>query len=216
MGFLDNTSITVDAILTKKGREKLASGTENFKITKYAFADDEIDYALWDTSHPNGSTYYGAVLDNMPILEAFVDETQVMRYKLFTANKDLPNLSYISLNTPTRTVGASGGVIGEVDTITPATNNFGDGERYHFQLLNTDICSIEGVGDTGNIPAQFTQDGRTATVKAAKELKVQAKNLNLDSNRTIFSTVCFITGQTTGATFVVTIQNNTNTSNQFS
>ena len=88
MGFLDNTCITVDAVLTKKGREKLASGIENFEITHYAFADDEIDYELWDTSHPNGSTYYGAVLDNMPLLEAFVDETQVMRYKLFTSDKD--------------------------------------------------------------------------------------------------------------------------------
>ncbi len=95
MGFLDNTSITVDAVLTKKGREKLASGIENFEITHYAFADDEIDYELWDTSHPNGSTYYGAVLDNMPLLEAFVDETQVMRYKLFTSDKDKANLAFL-------------------------------------------------------------------------------------------------------------------------
>ena len=34
MGFLDNTTITVDAILTKKGREKLARN--EFKITKFA------------------------------------------------------------------------------------------------------------------------------------------------------------------------------------
>jgi len=32
MGFLDNTSITVDAILTKKGRELLARGKNKFKI----------------------------------------------------------------------------------------------------------------------------------------------------------------------------------------
>ena len=74
MGFLDNTSITVDAILTKKGRELLAAGDDSFKITQFALADDEIDYNLWDTAHPNGSNYYGAVIENMPILEAFTDQ----------------------------------------------------------------------------------------------------------------------------------------------
>ena len=69
MGFLNNTSITVDAVLTKKGRELLARGQDEFKITKFALADDEVDYRLWDTAHPNGSGYYGAVIENMPILE---------------------------------------------------------------------------------------------------------------------------------------------------
>ena len=64
MGFLDNTTITIDAILTRKGREKLAR-EGNLDITKYAFADDEIDYNLYDVSHPNGSSFYGAVLENM-------------------------------------------------------------------------------------------------------------------------------------------------------
>ena len=41
MGFLNNTTVTVDAILTKKGRELLAQGTEAFNITKFALADDE-------------------------------------------------------------------------------------------------------------------------------------------------------------------------------
>ena len=65
MGFLDNTTTTVDAILTKKGRELLARGQNEFNITKYALADDEVDYNLWDTSHPNGTNFYGAVIENM-------------------------------------------------------------------------------------------------------------------------------------------------------
>ena len=52
MGFLNNTSITVDAVLTKKGREALARGQDEFNITKFALADDEIDYRLWDVTHP--------------------------------------------------------------------------------------------------------------------------------------------------------------------
>ena len=57
MGFLNNTTVTVDAILTKKGRELLAQGTNAFQITKFALADDEVDYRLFDVSHPNGSDY---------------------------------------------------------------------------------------------------------------------------------------------------------------
>ena len=67
MGFLNNTTVTVDAILTKKGRELLAQGTNAFNITKFALADDEVDYRLWDTSHPNGTDYYGTVIENMPL-----------------------------------------------------------------------------------------------------------------------------------------------------
>ena len=92
MGFLNNTSVTVDAVLTKKGRELLARGQDEFKITKFALSDDEIDYRLWDTAHPNGSNYYGSVIENMPLLEAFVDENQVMRFKLVSLPKNTAKL----------------------------------------------------------------------------------------------------------------------------
>ncbi len=96
MGFLNNTTVTVDAILTKKGRELLAQGTDSFNITKFALADDEVDYNLWDVTHPNGSDYYGNVIENMPLLEASPDETQVMKFKLLSlpklATNSLPNL----------------------------------------------------------------------------------------------------------------------------
>ena len=110
MGVLDNTTITVDAILTKKGRELLAQGEGKFKITKFALADDEVDYKLWDTSHPNGSNYYGAVIENMPVLEAFTDQTQVMRYRLVTLDKSttrMPVLTVTPQNTDL-TAGAAG------------------------------------------------------------------------------------------------------------
>jgi len=54
MGYLDKSIITVDAILTKKGRELLARGDGSFKITQFALADDEIDYTLYNPSHPSG------------------------------------------------------------------------------------------------------------------------------------------------------------------
>ena len=83
MGYLDNSSRTLDAILTKKGREILSSGGD-FEVTKFALGDDEVDYALWDTTHTQGTDYYGAVIDNLPALEPFNDPSEIMKYKLVT------------------------------------------------------------------------------------------------------------------------------------
>ena len=81
MGYLNNQVITVDAILTKKGRELLAKNDGSFRITQFALADDEIDYTLYNPTHPSGSAFYGEAIDNMPLLEAFADENQIMKYK---------------------------------------------------------------------------------------------------------------------------------------
>lgn len=84
MGYLNNSVITVDAILTKKGRELLARGDGSFKITQFALSDDEIDYTLYNPNHPLGSAFYGEAIEALPILEAFPDENQIMKYKLTT------------------------------------------------------------------------------------------------------------------------------------
>ena len=84
MGYLNNQLITVDAILTKKGRELLAKGDGSFDITQFALSDDEVDYTLYNPNHPSGSAFYGEAIENMPLLEAFPDEAQMMKYKLVT------------------------------------------------------------------------------------------------------------------------------------
>ena len=84
MGYLDNSVVTIDAILTKKGRELLARNDGSFRITQFAMADDEVDYTLYNPNHPSGSAFYGEAIENMPVLEAFPDETQIMKYKLMT------------------------------------------------------------------------------------------------------------------------------------
>ena len=84
MGYLNNQVVTVDAILTKKGRELLAKNDGSFRITQFALADDEIDYTLYNPENPSGSAYYGEAIENMPLLEAFPDESQMMKYKIAT------------------------------------------------------------------------------------------------------------------------------------
>ena len=97
MGYLDNGIVTVDAVLTRKGRECLAKGDGSFNITQFALADDEIDYTLYNPSHPSGSAYYGEAIENMPLLEAFVDENQCMKYKLVTLPRGTSKLPVLDL-----------------------------------------------------------------------------------------------------------------------
>ena len=97
MGYLSNQVVTVDAILTKKGRELLARGDGSFKITQFALADDEIDYTLYNPNHPEGSAYYGEAIEGMPLLEAFPDETQIMKYKLTTLPRGTAKLPILDL-----------------------------------------------------------------------------------------------------------------------
>jgi len=97
MGYLDNSIVTVDAILTKKGRELLAKGDGSFKITQFALSDDEVDYTLYNPDHPLGSAYYGEAIESMPLLEAFPDETQIMKYKLTTLPRGTARLPILDV-----------------------------------------------------------------------------------------------------------------------
>lgn len=119
MAILNPSVITVDAILTKKGRELLARNDGSFQITQFSLADDEIDYTLYNPNHPSGSAFYGEAIENTPILQAFPDDTQIMRYKLVTLPRGTSRLPVISLgyNTITLKQGAS-------LTITPQTLNY--------------------------------------------------------------------------------------------
>ena len=59
MSFLDNSGdIILDAVLTDAGRERLARGDGTFKITKFAFGDDEINYELYDGTDSRGSAFF--------------------------------------------------------------------------------------------------------------------------------------------------------------
>tara|TARA_B100000287_G_scaffold420340_1_gene459591 strand:- start:433 stop:1047 length:615 start_codon:yes stop_codon:yes gene_type:complete len=194
MGFLDNTSITVDAILTKKGRQLLAEGKDKFKITKFALADDEVDYNLWDTSHPNGSAYFGAVLENMPVLEAFTDETQVMRYKLVTLGKNTTQMPSITIQ--------PGNSDMNVDTqmIVTATTKNGSDSAYQFTLSDSDIAWLSNDG-TFSTELKTSQTGqRSVTVTGTTQATLLPKSL-----RTAKSAKLTVQGIDTGVMGVITL-----------
>ena len=94
MGFLDNSGdIILDAVLTDAGRARLARGDGSFKIVKYAFADDEIDYSKYDLNHASGSAYYDINILTTPVLEALTNNTSTMKNRLLSIPKT--NLLYL-------------------------------------------------------------------------------------------------------------------------
>ncbi len=101
MGYLDNSSITVDAVLTKKGREILKDGG-NLNITSFTLSDTGVDYTLWNPNHPSGSAFYGEAIENLPMLEASVHAEYNLRNRLITLNQNtiaLPSLLLSNLDT---------------------------------------------------------------------------------------------------------------------
>ena len=94
MAFLDNSGdILIDAVLTDTGRFRLARGDGSFKIVKYAFADDEIDYGSYNNDHSSGSAYYDLDILKTPVLEAFTNNASSMKHKLLSIPR--PNLLYM-------------------------------------------------------------------------------------------------------------------------
>jgi hypothetical protein len=145
MGFLDNSVVTVDAILTSKGRQLLATG--NFKISQFALADDEIDYTLYNPTHPSGSLYYGEAIENMPLLEAFPQETQVMKYKLVTLPRGTAKLPIIGGINSSYNLQQGASI-----AITPQTLNYLGGNTFETSGYTATISDVrlfstfEGVG----------------------------------------------------------------------
>ena len=119
MGYLNNTAVTVDAILTAKGRELLARGDGSFRITQFALSDDEIDYTLYNPNQPSGSAFYGEAIENMPLLEAFPDETQIMKYKLVTLPRGTARMPVLDIGYSSITIKQGASL-----AITPQTLNY--------------------------------------------------------------------------------------------
>ena len=138
MGYLDNASVTVDAVLTKLGRERLSQG--QLDITKFALGDDEINYGLYDTAHNLGSAYYGEAIERMPILEAFTNDVSTLKYKLVSLPKNTQVLPVITLAQTAVTLNT-----GQNITLTPETENVTGGNTsggYTFTIGNSDIVRV--------------------------------------------------------------------------
>jgi len=152
MAYINNQTITVDAVLTRKGRELLAKNG-GLNITSYALADDEIDYTLYQPNHPQGSAYYDLAIRNTPVFEAFTDETQLLKYKLVTLPAGVTSIPVISLGQSSIDVVST--YTGQV-VVVPSTN----------PVYNTTLgyTAILGNKSAGTIVGSGLQNINNATI----------------------------------------------------
>ena len=213
MGYLNNSVVTVDAILTKKGRELLARGDGSFRITQFALADDEIDYTLYNTTHPSGSAYYGEAIENMPLLEAFPDETQIMKYKLATLPRGTAKLPILEAGYASITLKQGASL-----TITPQTLNFlGTSQAFESSGYTVTIADVRllsnftGVGintaDAERLNATTTLGTNVSKTVIGTSINLTGTTINTlygSSSSTLTSTITII-GRDSGARITIPI-----------
>ena len=214
MGYLNNSVITVDAILTTKGRELLAANDGSFRITQFALADDEIDYTLYNPVHPSGSAYYGEAIDGMPLLEAFPEESQKMKYKLATLPRGTAKLPVLDLGYTAISLQQGASL-----AITPQTLNYlGNDQVFETAGYSATIADVRllntfngtGINTTAataaNATATQTIGTNVSSTVVGTQINLRATTVNtlFGSNSTLLSTLT-VTGLDSGARITVPI-----------
>jgi hypothetical protein len=212
MGYLNNSVVTVDAILTTKGRELLAKNDGSFRITQFALADDEIDYTLYNPNHPSGSSFYGEAIDNMPLLEAFPLETQIMKYKLATLPRGTAKLPVLDLGYSAITL-----VQGASLAVTPQTLNYlGNTQTYETSGYSATISDVRlmstftgiGINTTAATTANSTTTLGTnvSTTVIGSQINLRATTVNtLFGTNTQLAATLTVVGLDSGARLTIPI-----------
>ena len=214
MGYLNNQVLTVDAILTKKGRELLAKNDGSFRITQFSLADDEIDYTLYNPTHPSGSAYYGEAIDNMPLLEAFPDESQIMKYKLATLPRGTAKLPVLDLGYSAITLKQGASI-----AITPQTLNYlGNAQAFETSGYSATVSDIRlfntfnGVGintdaaNSANATSTTTLGTNVSATVIGTQINLRATTVNtLFGSNSAISTTITIVGLDSGARITIPV-----------
>jgi hypothetical protein len=214
MGYLNNQVVTVDAILTTKGRELLAKNDGSFRITQFALADDEIDYTLYNPTHPSGSSFYGEAIQNMPLLEAFPQETQIMKYKLATLPRGTAKLPVLDLGYTGITLQQ-----GAALSITPQTLNYlGNNQTYETSGYAATISDVRlfstytGIGintdaaTTANANSTITLGTNVSKTIIGTQFNLRATTINtLFGPNTQLSATLTVVGLDSGARLTIPV-----------
>jgi hypothetical protein len=216
MGYLNNQVVTVDAILTNKGRELLAKNDGSFRITQFALADDEIDYTLYNPTHPSGSAFYGEAIQNMPLLEAFPIETQIMKYKLATLPRGTAKLPVLDLGYSAITL-----VQGASLAITPQTLNYlGNTQTFETSGYSATISDVRlfstftGIGintpaaaaANAAVTSTTTLGTNVSTTVIGSQINLRATTVNtLFGSNTQLSATLTVVGLDSGARLTIPV-----------
>ena len=214
MGYLNNSVVTVDAILTDTGRQLLAQNDGLFRITQFALADDEIDYTLYNPTHPSGSAFYGQAIDNMPLLEAFPQSTQVMKYKLVTLPRGTAKMPILDLGY-TSIIIKQGAAL----AITPQTLNYFGGNTFEAAGYTATISDVrlfstfEGVGVNSPSVTALNLANQTTTLGTSVSRTVVGTTINLRAttvntlfgSNTILQATLTVVGRDSGARLTIPV-----------
>ena len=210
MGYLDNSSITVDAVLTKRGRELLARNDGSFKITQFALADDEIDYSLFNEDHPNGSQYAGEAIENMPVLEAFPDGNNIMIHKLVTLPRGTTKLPIVTANISKIQIS-----LGATINVNPTTLNFGgianmkEPSGYIATIGDRRLLSeFVGVGAKGQTSTRrpFANSALSETIVGSSFALTGINSTSLFGNNTKLITTITVEGRDSGGRTTIPVE----------
>lgn len=215
MAYLNNTSVVVDAILTDVGRQLLAQNDGSFRITQFSLSDDEVDYTLYNPNQPSGSAYYGEAIENMPIIQAFPQANEIMKYKLVTLPRGTSALPVISIgyNTIQLKQGAALSITPQTLNYLGATSTF---EQSGYVATIGDVrtmSAFNGVGiNTPSATALNTTGTTTVGTNVSKtvigtSINMTATTVNtlFGSNTTLYTTLT-VTGRDSGARIQVPVQ----------
>ena len=213
MGYLDNSVVTVDAILTDKGRELLARGDGSFRITQFALSDDEIDYSLYNPTHASGSAFYGQALENMPLLEAFPVTNQNLRYKLITLPRGTGKMPVLDIGFTQITLNQGASL-----SITPQTLNYlGANQVFESNGYTATIADVRtmstftGTGiqtvDSTNLNTNTTLGTNVSKTVVGTSISLNATTVNtLFGTQTELNTTLQLVGRDSGARITVPIK----------
>jgi len=215
MGYLNNTSVVVDAILTNTGRQLLAQNDGSFQITQFSLSDDEVDYTLYNPNQPSGSAFYGEAIENMPIIQAFPESNEIMKYKLITLPRGTAKLPVINVGYSTIIIkqGASLSITPQTLNYLGATSTF---EQSGYIATIGDVRTMSAFNGVGINTADATALNATGTITVGTNVSktVIGTSINLTAttvntlfgSNTILYTTLIIIGRDSGARIQIPVQ----------
>jgi hypothetical protein len=213
MAYLNNKAVVVDAILTKKGRELLARNDGSFKISQFSLSDDEVDYTLYNPYHPSGSAFYGEAIENMPVLQAFPEDTEIMKYKLITLPRGTAKIPILDLGYSTIIIkqGSSLSITPQTLNYLGATSTF---EQSGYVATIGDVrtmSAFNGVGintpDASALNTTTTIGTNVSKTVIGTTINITATTVNtLFGNNTVLYTNLIVVGRDSGARTTIPVQ----------
>ena len=206
MSYLSSTSVVVDAILTKKGRELLAKNDGSFRITQFSLADDEIDYTLYNPNHPSGSAFYGEAIEAMPIIQAYPNDNEIMKYKLITLPRGTAKIPVLDLGYTAITLkqGASLAITPQTLNYLGATSTF---EQSGYIATIGDVRTTSAFNGVGINTPEATALNTTTTIGTNVSKTVIGTTINITAttvntlfgSNTQLQTTLIVIGRDSGA-----------------